>query len=147
MKLSKKAAPILRVLHRLNDHHKKKYSFPAQKTLLKHMSELCSHTICRRQLNYDLKDMVEGGLIIRQRRHERIPKRGMVFRSSMYKITVKGYRLLVGFGTITWGYFKGIQNSIMQGMSKKKEPCAINPWAHDSYRKNNNLTPLFSDVW
>ncbi len=145
MKLSRKAAPILRVLHRLNEYHCKRYSFAAQETILKHLKELCFHTICRRQLNYDLKALELHGLIRRIRRHHREAKRGMVFRSSLYKITRLGYRQMVGFGVITFGWFKGLMNSDQQKIIKKKEPCAIFKGTHDSQYKNKDLTPLFCD--
>ena len=145
MKLSKKAVPILRVLHRLNEHYGKRYSFAAQKTILKHLKELCFHTICRRQLNYDLRAIENSGLIRRIRRHRRTLSRGMEFRSSIYEITRPGYRLMVGFKMITWGWFKGLMNTDHQKVAKKEKPCAINPWTHDFSRKNEDLTPLFAD--
>lgn len=145
MNLSRKAAPILAVLFRLNEHHGKKYCFPAQETILKHLTELCFHTICRRQLNYDLKCIENSGLIRRIRRHRRTRLRGMEFRSTLYQITRLGYRVMVGFRMISFAWFNGLLNTDHQRAVKKRKPCAINPWAHDFQYKNKDLTPLFCD--
>ena len=145
MNLSKKAIFPLKVLLRLNKFYGKKYCFPSQNTILKHLKEMCSHGICRRQLNYDLKNMVFHGLIRRIRRHRRTKTRGMEFRSTLYEISRLGYNLLFRCGDVTWGFVKGLMNTENQKVAKKEKPCAINPWTHDFSHKNKDLTPLFAD--
>lgn len=119
MKVSRKAMPILSVLHKLNNHFGKLYCFPSQDKLLDLLKKFCSLHISRRQLNYDLKDICSHGLIRRTRRHRRTAKHGMEFHSSLYEITHLGYNLLVRSGVITWGILKGIRNRIRRGLVRR----------------------------
>lgn len=131
MEISIKAIPILTVLQRLNKYYNKLYCFPSQETILKHLAEKCSVHICRRSLNYKLKAMESHGLISRIRRHRRDPEKGMEFHSTLYKIQGMGYQLMVRWGVISFGFFKGIQNALQQKVLKKKKPCANYSKTHD----------------
>jgi len=125
MKLSQKAIFPLIVLHNLNKFWGKLYCYPSQETILKRMKVECSHDICRRTLNYNLKEMESHGLITRIRRHRRKKYTGMEFRSTLYEITVLGYNLLLRTKVILPGYLRSIRKKLERMLERKRKPCAI----------------------
>lgn len=124
MKLSRKSLPILLTLNKLNSYFSKLYCFPSQEKLLSLLSKFTSLQISRRQLNYDLSAMEKSGMIIRIKRHRKSESRGMEFRSTLYKITLKGYNLLLRSKVITFSSFKAIKKAIEHALLPKRRPCA-----------------------
>lgn len=76
---------ILTLLHKLKVWGKKMYCFPSQSKILEMLEEDYGVKICRRTLNYDLAKMDELGMTERVRRISYCPKRGTLFRSTLYK--------------------------------------------------------------
>ena len=130
MKLTRKALPLLTVLHGLNKHLGKAYCFPSQDKILELLVKFVSLKISRRQLNYDLRDLERSGVLRRTRRHRRTPKRGMEFRSTLYEISVLGYNLLVRAGVMTWAALRAIIGARKERECTKRKPCASLEPAH-----------------
>lgn len=98
MEASLKATPLLITFYRLNMKYGKDYCYPSQLTILKLLKKYHGLEKCRATLNLWLSVIEKEKYIIRKRRIRRDPKYGMVFKSTMYKITRKGYYFLVRFG-------------------------------------------------
>lgn len=122
MKLSRKALPILLTLNKLNSYFNKLYCYPSQNKLLTLLSKFTSLKLSRRQLNYDLQALESHGVLIRIRRHRWTRLHGMEFRSTLYKITLIGYNLLLRAKVISFSTFKAIRNRILQALEKQKHP-------------------------
>jgi len=101
MKLTPKALPVLSCLNIFMSHFHKAYCFPSQARIVRFLEAELNHKLSRRQLNRVLRDMSEAFLIRRVRRHRREKGRGMVFHSTLYEITVKGWLLLYKVGVIS----------------------------------------------
>jgi len=125
MKLTRKALPILLTLNKLNKFHNSLYCYPSQNKLLDLLSKFTSLKISLRQLNYDLQNLESHGLILRIRRHRRTKHHGIEFRSTLYKITIIGYNLLLRGNVIAYGTFKAIVNIIKQALAKQERPPII----------------------
>lgn len=125
MELSRKGVPILKVLYGLMGRYDKRYCFPTQDKLCELCSKFAYLSLSRRQLNYDLRAMERGGLIVRTRRHKRDPLRGMVFRSTLYHIGALGYHLLARYGIISWATLRQIVSGADSKNKARKSPCAM----------------------
>ena len=121
MKLTPKALPVLSCLNIFMSWSSKAYCFPSQARIVRFLEEELGLKKCRRQLNRDLKFMCEGRLIRRVPRHRREKGRGMVFHSTLYEITVKGWHLLYKVGIISKARFASMVNrfrSFLQGLKR-----------------------------
>ena len=98
MEASLKATPILLVFHALNTRYQKDYCWPSQRKILELLGIYRGIHKCRSTLNLWLTQITKEKYIIRRRRIRRDPQRGMVFKSTMYKITRKGYYFLIRCG-------------------------------------------------
>lgn len=93
---------VLSVLFQLSKHHKKTYCFPSQDKICSLLKQFHGIQRSRRTLNRWLLSLESQGYIIRTRRLRRDPKRGLLFKSTLYRITKKGYRLLYAAGVDCW---------------------------------------------
>lgn len=98
MDMTQKAHPILLCLLRISQKNGKDYCFPSQETIIKLMKKFRTVDKSRPTLNRWLKVIEDGKYLIRRRRIKRDPQKGMIFKSTLYKITIKGYYLLRAFG-------------------------------------------------
>jgi len=86
--------PVLLVLHNIMCKYGKLYCYPAQRTILGFLARFqgikrCSRTLCRW-----MRHLEDRGFIKRMRRIKKDPAKGMMFKSTLYKITYKGYKFL-----------------------------------------------------
>lgn len=77
---------ILATLAYLAARHSKKYCYPSQETLLKLLKRHHGIEICRRTLNYYLKDLEDNKLIERYVRRYRRADGSLVFRTTGYYV-------------------------------------------------------------
>lgn len=98
MDVKHKAHPILLMLVMIQRKYSKDYSFPSQEKMLELLHLRQGYEKSRATLNRYLKVVQDSKYLIRRRRIRRHPKLGMIFKSTLYKITIKGYRLLARFG-------------------------------------------------
>jgi len=103
-----KAQPILHyhvlmVLEGFMRFYKKGYCYPSQDKILERLKNRFHYHIERRQLNYVLRFLVDSGQIERTKRHYEKPGVGMMFRSTLYKIEKKGWKLLGWIKRISQG--------------------------------------------
>jgi len=137
MKLTPKALPVLACLNMFMVHHKHFYCFPSQIRILRYLKEVASLTVSRRQLNRILRDIQNGGLIKRTRRHRREKGRGMVFHSTLYEMSVKGYKLLYKVGMVSKARFLEAIARLRSFLLGKKRPEKV-------FRTSSDLEALGS---
>lgn len=97
-----KALPLLSLVFGLSSYHGKRYCYPAQKKIMDLMWTRSQLKMSIATLNRWLRVVEDEGYIKRQRRMRRDRKLGMVFESTMYFISYKGYRLLYSAGVKCW---------------------------------------------
>jgi len=115
MNTASKAMPILSLLFGLNKHFGKKYCFPSQLKVLGLLKERFPVEISIATLNRWLRVIEDDKYVRRIRRIRRDPVLGMVFQSTMYFITRKGYRLLNTFGVKAFDWLRGLVNGSYPG--------------------------------
>lgn len=98
MQATQKAHPILLTLLRIQQKHGKDYSWPGQLKICELMDFHHGIRKSRKTLCRWLRVIEDSKYLIRRRRIKRHPEYGMVFKSTLYKITIKGLRLLSRFG-------------------------------------------------
>lgn len=93
-----KAEPLLRLIFQTCNHYKKHYCYPSQLTLMRWLEAYYEIKISIATLNRWLRACEDLGFISRSRRIKRDARRGMMFRSTMYFITMKGFHHLKRLG-------------------------------------------------
>lgn len=127
MDITQKANPILLCLLRISQKNGKDYCFPSQKTIIKLMRQFRTVDKSRATLNRWLRVIEDGKYLMRRRRIKKDPEGGMMFKSTLYKITIKGYYLLRSFGVNVYTEIKAFEKwreSIRprkEGKEKKKD--------------------------
>lgn len=143
MKLDFCAFPILCTINGLNRKHGKNYCYPSQKKFLWLMKKFYSIKRSRATLNRWLRVMEDEGYIKRVRRHTKDKIRGYIFKSSLYSITLKGYKKLRSMGIDVFKQLKEISDK----MFKKSNDAAVKksglPTIKNSLGKNTmqNIDP------
>ena len=122
MNASMKALPILGVLHGLNVYHGKRYCFPSQNKLLTLLESRHDDKKSKPTINRHLRVIEDSKYVKRKRRIRRDKKLGMVFQSTLYTITKKGYLLLARFGVDVWAMIKKTAGELKKqaGQTKPK---------------------------
>jgi len=110
--------PILCTINGVNRKYNKNYCFPSQNKILWLMKNFYGVTRSRATLNRWLRVLEDEGYIKRVRRHRKDPLRGYIFKSSLYTITLKGYKKLWSLGINVFKQIKEIQEKMFR--SKKK---------------------------
>jgi len=98
LQASQKAHPLLLTLVKIQRKYKKDYSWPSQLKLMELMGLYQDIKKSRATLNRWLRVIQDEKYLIRRRRIKKHPRYGLMFKSTLYKITIKGYRLLSRFG-------------------------------------------------
>lgn len=98
MQVIQKAHPLLITLVKIQRKYDKDYSWPSQLKLLELMDLRQGIKKSRATLNRWLRVIQEDRYLIRRRRVKKHPRYGLMFKSTLYKITIKGYRLLARGG-------------------------------------------------
>ena len=93
-----KAHPLLLLCLKVQRKYNKDYSWPSQKKIIELLNVRQGFKKSRATINRWLRVVQDDKYLIRRRRIRRDPKIGLVFNSTLYKITIKGYRLLARFG-------------------------------------------------
>jgi len=93
-----KAHPILLALVKIQRKYNKDYSFPGQEKIIELIHLRQGIRKSRATINRWLRVAEDNKFLIRRRRIKKHHLYGMIFKSTLYKITIKGYRLLQAFG-------------------------------------------------
>lgn len=104
----RQALPILAVLLGLNQKYNKLYCYPSQVKIMELLSVYQGVDIAIATLNRWLRDLEDKGYIIRVRRIKRDRVKGILFKSTLYKITLVGYHALKMTGVNVWREIKAI---------------------------------------
>jgi len=110
-----KALQFLRIHLEGMGYHGKNSLYYNQETWLKQLKERAGREISRRQLNRDLTDFENAGIIKRYKRHRKEEKKGWVFKSTRIYIAAKGWLLAVFHGLITWANYYARIGAIKKG--------------------------------
>lgn len=106
-----KANDILGTLFALFREYKMDYCYPSQKKLLYLLDTYHKCKISIATLNRWLRAVEDEGYIRRTRRIKRHPKWGMIFKSTLYHISNKGFYKLEALGVSIKGWVKGNGNN------------------------------------
>lgn len=143
MDTSQKAHPILLHLLRVQQKYNKDYSYPSQKRICERMEKYQGVKKSVPTLNRWMRVIEDTKYLIRKRRIKRDPEHGIVFKSTLYKITIKGLRLLANFGVdvrkeiaVYYAWLK--EKSPKQG----KEPGRTSGASNNLRRLNQILSKL-----
>jgi len=93
-----KAHPILLTLIKIQRKYKKDYSWPSQEKIIELIDLRQGVKKSRATINRWLRVVQDSKYLMRRRRIKRDRVHGMIFKSTLYKITIKGYRLMQAFG-------------------------------------------------
>lgn len=118
MQAACKALPILSILSGLSRHFGKNYCYPSQQKILALLANRLGVFMSIASLNRHFRVIVESGFVKRTRRIRRDPIKGMMFLSTLYEISRKGYGLLARFRNGLGRKINGVKKSL-RGESKK----------------------------
>jgi len=106
MEAALKGIPVLSIIQGLAKYHGKKYCYPSQVKILELLKGRVGIEISIATLNRYLRVIEDKGWVRRIRRIKRDTVKGMMFLSTIYVITAKGYGLLTKTGIKIWGFVK-----------------------------------------
>ncbi len=115
-------------LFKICSKYGKLYCYPSQKKLLNLLKEYQGEKKSIATINRWLRAIEDEGYIKRIRRIRRDPKLGMMFKSTMYSITAKGYQLLAKGGLAVWGILKALTKARDEKKSKKGQVSGKDPY-------------------
>lgn len=115
-----KAVPLLTLLFGLSTHHKKRYCFPTQKKIIELLLKRLKLKMSIATLNRWLRVVEDEKYVRRVRRIRRDEKLGMVFQSTLYVITYRGYVLLNSVGVRCWDKMR----EMVAAAKRKLSPAA-----------------------
>lgn len=98
MQVIQKAHPLLLTLVKIQRKYKKDYAWPSQLKIIELLDLRQGIKKSRATLNRWLRVIQDDKYLIRRRRVKKHPVYGLMFKSTLYKITIKGLRLLSRFG-------------------------------------------------
>jgi len=113
-----KADQVLPILYGLNVKYSKKYCFPGQEKILSLLEDFRGLKLSIATINRWLRVLEDEEYIRRKRRISHHKKLGMIFRSTIYYITKKGYNRLDRLIEGVWEWFNSINGN---GSERKKE--------------------------
>ena len=112
MQAAIKGIPVLVILQGLSKYHGKKYCYPSQLKIMELLKARVSVQISIATLNRYLRVIEDQGWLRRIRRIKRDPVKGMMFQSTIYIISRKGYQLLSKTGIKIWFFVKKVAKKI-----------------------------------
>lgn len=104
----RQAIPILATLNALNKKFGKLYCYPSQIKIMDLLSLYHDINIGIATLNRWLRDLEDNRYIVRVRRIKNDKRRGIMFKSTLYKITLPGYQVLKMAGVSVWKEIQAI---------------------------------------
>jgi len=108
MKTIEVAEKILPVYLAIQRAHGKDYSFPSQLTILQKLLKYRGIKKSKATLCRWLRRLQDEGYLNRIRRIKRDPVRGMIFKSTICQIKLKGYHVLRRLGIPVWKEIKNL---------------------------------------
>lgn len=140
------AFPILCTIDGLNRKYGKNYCYPSQNKFIWLLKTFHKVTRSRATLNRWLRVMEDEGFIKRVRRHTKDKIRGYIFKSTLYKITHKGYIKLSSMGIDVFKQLKEIRDKMFRKRKKSaaesKEQLDIKNNLGKNTMQNINPGPL-----
>jgi len=112
------AFPVLCTINGLNQKYGKNYCYPSQIKFLWLMKNFYNVKRSRSTLNRWLRVIEDEGFIKRVRRHTKDDIRGYIFKSSLYSITLKGYKKLNSMRVDVFRQLKEIRKKMLRDRKK-----------------------------
>lgn len=122
---------VLSILHGLMGKFGKLYCYPSQDKICELLMRFPGIGISRSTLNRWLRVMEDEGLVKRTRRIRKNSKYGYEFQSTLYEITIIGYRLLASIGMKVHGIigslvkWAGVKKSARRDAVPKRKPGSL----------------------
>lgn len=125
----KQALFLLIVLNAVNKRYGKLYCYPSQLTIMALLAGYQDVKIAIATVNRWLRDSEDNRFITRTRRIKRDKRRGIMFKSTLYKITLQGYHVLAAAGVNVWKIMEQVRAEGLKaghyGLSKHKGPVSL----------------------
>lgn len=125
----KQVVPVLATLHALNRKYGKLYCYPSQVKILALLDVYQDIKISIATLNRWLRDGEDKGYLIRIRRIKHDKRKGILFQSTLYKITLPGYHALACTGVNVYIHIKRLMAESMRvagkSLAKYKGPVPM----------------------
>lgn len=125
----KQALPVLATLNALNKKYGKLYCYPSQLRIMWLLALYHDTNIAIATLNRWLRDLEDKRYIKRTRRIRKDKRRGIIFKSTLYVITIQGYQALKATGVSVWREIKALTvHGIRSGeraLGKLKGPVSM----------------------
>jgi len=142
MQTIQKAHPILVMLLKTQRKYNKNYCWPAQKKIIEMMDVMQGIKKSRSTLNRWLACAQREKYLLRRRRIKKHPVYGMVFKSTLYKITIKGYRLLSRLGVDMRMEIEQYQKWLEEISPKKEKPREIQVKTEDAKERIGEILTM-----
>ena len=126
--IERTAMPIMSILWGLSLYHKKRYCFPSQNKIMELLANRFYINISKATLNRWLRSMEDCRLVKRVRRIKYNEKRGMIFKSTLYKFTKKSMVLLLKIGINIKKGFSNIKEIMKKKRLDKEFPIVGSIW-------------------
>lgn len=130
--IESKALPVLSILWGLSRYHNKNYCFPSQNKILDLLGSRFFIKISKATLNRWLRSMEDSRIIKRVRRISYNERKGLMFKSTLYKFTKRSMILLLKIGINikkTWSHVKDIMK---QRKTDKEFPIVGSQWDREN---------------
>lgn len=118
--IERTAMPVLSILWGLSKYHNKRYCFPSQNKIMELLGSRFFIRISKSTLNRWLAGMVSVGLIKRVRRITWHERKGLIFKSTLYKFTRKSMILLLKIGIVIKKGWSNVKAFLEQKKEEKE---------------------------
>ncbi|HUU53175.1 MAG TPA: hypothetical protein VMW44_00875 [Candidatus Bathyarchaeia archaeon] len=119
MNTQTKAIPLLSILYGLSRYHLKDYCYPSQAKFKDLLHDRLNVGISIATLNRWLRVVEDAGYIKRKRRIRKDKVLGLIFKSTLYFLTYKGYVLLAKQGVAVWNKVKELASKGRAALSPR----------------------------
>ena len=148
MQTNIKASPILVLLFKVMATYKKDYCYPSQEKILELLDIRQGIKISKATLNRWLRVSEDEGYFRRRRRLKRDPVYGLMFKSSLYFITLKGCRQLTKMGVKCRSLFEKVLNKLKNSLpgARARETKKILDDVIPNPNHGGNINKILNDL-
>lgn len=143
MRVNHKAEPILGTLLKIMTKYGKDYCWPSQKKIIELLEKWRGIKISRATLNRWMRAIEDDKFLQRRRRIKRDKALGMVFKSTLYSITLKGLKQLTRAGVNCKRLFDKTLNKVKGYPHKAKKDISL---VQDSPRSGQSIQSILEGL-
>ncbi|MBA7495931.1 hypothetical protein ES702_06527 [subsurface metagenome] len=126
--IERTAMPVLSVLWGLSRYHNKRYCYPSQNKIMELLGSRFFIQISKATLNRWLRSMEDTRLIKRVRRITYHERKGLMFKSTVYKFTKRSMILLLKIGIPIKKMWSRVKDLMKQKKIDKEFPIVGSQW-------------------